>query len=81
MTWWPSDWVCSFKRQCIPPFPFYKFMVPRFPKKASVIAFHGRPDIDEAIAGYRGPNGPGGKPVKTHLTCLPTPWIAERWHE
>lgn len=73
VTWWPDDWVCSFKRQCIPIFPLNLLLTPRYPKTASVIAFHGRPDIDEAIAGYR------GKDVKAHLSCLPTPWVAEHW--
>jgi len=73
VTWWPDSWVCSFKRQCIPPFPFNLFITPRAPNTASVVAFHGRPDIDEAIAGYYG-NGVG-----IHLSCLPTKWVAEEW--
>ena len=75
VTWWPDEWVCSFKRQCILSFPFNKFLVPRYPKTASVIAFHGRPDIDEAIAGYRAK----GTLRTTHLTCLPTPWVEQGW--
>lgn len=79
VAWWPDEWVCSFKRQCIPPFPLNKFIVPRYPKTASIIAFHGRPDIDEAIAGFDG--GQKGKTGirTTHLTCLPTPWVGEAW--
>lgn len=73
VTWWPDGWVSSFKRQCIPPFPFNLFLVPRYPKTASVIAFHGRPDIDQAIAGYR------GKDVGIHLSCRPTPWVQKLW--
>lgn len=81
VTWWPDEWVTSFKRQCIPPFPLNKFMVPRYPKTASIVAFHGRPDIDEAIAGYDGCHkGRTGLRV-THLTCRPTPWVAEAWRE
>jgi len=33
--------------------------------------FHGRPDPDEAIRGFRGP--------KIHHHMQPTPWIAEHW--
>ena len=73
--WWPDEWVCSFKRQCIPVFPFNKFVVPRYPKTASVIAFHGRPDLDEAIAGYKADE----TFRTTHLTCLPTPWVEKAW--
>lgn len=75
VTWWPDEWVCSFKRQCIPPFPFNKFMVPRFRKGSSIIAFHGKPDIPEVIEGYKAK----GNLRTTHLTCLPTPWVEEIW--
>lgn len=73
--WWPDSWVCSFKRQCIPPFPLNKFLVPRFRKGSSVIAFHGKPDITEVIEGYRA----DGTLRTTHLTCLPTPWVKDLW--
>ncbi len=73
--WWPDDWVCSFKRQCIPPFPLNKFLVPRFRNGSSVIAFHGKPDITEVIEGYRA----DGTLRTTHLTCLPTPWVKDLW--
>lgn len=75
VTWWPDEWVSSFKRHCIPPFPLNKFLTPRYPKTASIIAFHGRPDLDEAIAGYRAK----GTLRTTHLTCLPTPWADKCW--
>lgn len=71
VNWWPDDWVCSFKRQCVPVFPFNWFMTPRPPKKASIIAFHGRPDLPDAIAGYR------GKHLNTK--ALPAPWVEEQW--
>ena len=81
VTWWPDEWVCSFKRQCIPPFPFNKLIRPFYPKTASIVAFHGRPDIDEAIAGFDG-NQAGRSGLRvTHLTCLPTPWVEEHWQE
>ena len=73
--WWPDAWVCSFKRQCIPPFPLNKFLVPRFRKGSSVIAFHGKPDITEVIEGYQA----DGTLRTTHLTCLPTPWVKDLW--
>ena len=77
VSWWPDAWVCSFKRQCIPMFPFNKFIVPRFRKGASIIAFHGRPDIPEVIDGYSA----GGTFRTTHLTCLPTPWVKNLWEK
>ena len=82
VSWWPNDWVCSFKRQCVPPFPLNKFLEPRPPKGASVIAFHGRPDIPEAQAGYQYRCQNGRRvAVKCHLTCRPAPWIDALWRE
>lgn len=79
VNWWPSSWVCSFKRRLVPVFPLNKIFAPwRPPKRASVVAFHGEPDIPQALAGYRFKNG---NPVRPHLTCLPTKWIADYWHE
>lgn len=77
VTWWPGAWVSSFKRQCIPPFPLNLIMTPRYPKTASVVAFHGRPDITEAIDGFRGQTR-GGEPG-FHLSCRPTPWAKAEW--
>jgi hypothetical protein len=82
VNWWPTDWVCSFKRQCIPPVPLNRFLEPRQPKGASVIAFHGHPDIPEAQAGYLFRDQKGVRvPVKFHLTCQPAPWIDALWRE
>jgi len=82
VSWWPRGWVASFKRQCIPPFPLNKFLTPRQPKDASVIAFHGRPDIPEARSGYLFREVKGARvAVKSHLTCLPTPWIDSLWQD
>lgn len=84
VNWWPDGWVCSFKRDCIPPFPLNRLFAPRPPKAASVVAFHGHPDIPEARAGYthRLLRKTGERlRVKPHLTCRPTPWIDDFWHE
>jgi len=82
VSWWPSEWICSFKRQCIPPFPLNMLCEPRPPKGASVMAFHGHPDIPEAQAGYRYRMENGMRvAVKPHLRCLPAPWIDSLWRE
>ena len=82
VSWWPDGWVASFKRQCIPPFPLNRFLEPRQPKGASVIAFHGHPDIPEAQAGYLYRDQKGVRvPVKFHLTCQPATWIDALWRE
>jgi len=68
---WPKDWVVSFKRTCIPTFPLNLVIAPKPPRDASIIAFHGRPNPDEAIAGYRG--------SLLHAS-RPAPWLAGHWH-
>jgi hypothetical protein len=67
---WPQDWVVSFKRSCARPFPLNLVVQPREPRGASVIVFHGKPDPDEAIAGYAGP---------IIRRTLPAPWLARNW--
>jgi len=79
VNWWPSEWVCSFKRQLVPTFPLNKIFVPwRPPKTASIVAFHGQPDLPQALDGYYMKYD---KPAKPHLTCKPTKWILDYWHE
>lgn len=84
VNWWPKGWVCSFKRDCIPVFPLNRLVAPRLPKTASVVAFHGHPDIPEAKSGYRWrvcrKTGERMR-VGPHLTCLPASWIDSFWHE
>lgn len=70
--WWPEDWARSFKRTCRPIFPLNLFMMPQ-PPKTKILVFHGNPDPDEAIAGFKG--------RKLHHKTLPCPWIKDYWHE
>jgi hypothetical protein len=71
MVWWPEEWVRSFKRHCLPTFPFNLILTPRIPAGCRMIAFHGKPDPDEVIGGYRG--------RRPHHHARPTPWVAEHW--
>lgn len=71
MAYWPEQWVRSFKRHCRPLFPLNLFLTPRLPEKCSIVAFHGRPNPDEVISGYKG--------RKPHHHVRPTPWVAEHW--
>lgn len=71
MVYWPETWVRSFKRHCRPVFPLNLIVPARMPKDCSIVAFHGRPNPDEALVGYKG--------TKPHHRCLPTPWIADYW--
>lgn len=69
--WWPEEWVRSFKRNCLPPFPLNLLQTPRVPRGTRIVAFHGRPDPDEALVGYKG---------KLHKSSRPAPWIKDHWH-
>ena len=71
MIYWPEGWVKSFKRHCRPTFPLNFIKEPKLPRDASIIAFHGKPDPDEALAGYKG--------NKIHHRSLPTKWIQKHW--
>lgn len=69
--WWPESWVRSFKRHAVPAFPFNMFMTPRIPRDTRILVFHGLPDPDQAIEGYR--------PGKLHRWTRPSPWIEDYW--
>ena len=71
MTYWPDEWVRSFKRHCLPTFPLNLLKEPKLPADARIIAFHGRPDPDEAAAGFLG--------KKLHHHSKPARWINEYW--
>lgn len=73
VSWWPDEWVTSFKRQCIPAFPLNLILTPKFRKGSRIIAFHGHPNVPEAINGYR------GKGIPAHLSSRPAPWVKELW--
>ena len=69
--WWPDEWARSYKRHCRPFFPFNLIATPKPPKGCRILVFHGRPDPDEAIRGFRG--------TKIHHHMQPAPWIADHW--
>ena len=71
INWWPSDWVQSFKRSCMKPFPLNLVMQPQCPENARILCFHGRPSPVDAIAGYKG----------RHLNTWvkPCSWVQDKW--
>ena len=71
MKFWPAEWVRSFKRHCRPAFPLNFLLRPSLPAAAKIIAFHGKPDPDEAAAGYKG--------KRLNHYSRPAPWIDENW--
>ena len=71
--WWPETWVRSFKRHATPSFPRNLLLPPRLPPETRILVFHGRPDPDEALNGYRA--------AKLHRRTRAAPWIADHWHD
>lgn len=69
--WWPDSWVRSYKWNCRPTFPMNLFKVPQAPEGCKILVFHGKPDPEEAVAGYKG--------KKPHHRVLAADWILEHW--
>ena len=70
VSYWPDEWCRSFKRHCMRRGLMNWFAPPVIPPGARVIAFHGKPNPPDAIAGVSG---------KWYRRVLPTPWVAEHW--
>lgn len=70
--WWPAPWIRSYKWDLRPAFPLNLLRAPRLPADCRILVFHGRPDPDEAIRGFKG--------RKPHHHTLPAPWIADYWN-
>lgn len=70
VSFWPDEWCRSFKRHCMRRGIMGWFAPPAIPPGARVIAFHGKPNPPDAIAGVSG---------KWYRRVLPTAWVAEHW--
>lgn len=71
VNWWPKNWVVSFKRACTWMWPLNHFLMPRRNQTASILCFHGCPNPNQAIEGYK------GKHLNTWV--LPTAWVKDLW--
>ena len=71
ISFWPDNFVRSFKRSCTWPWPLNHFLTPRFNPDTGILCFHGKPTPEQAIAGYRG----------RHLNTWtrPCPWVKALW--
>lgn len=69
-TYWPGDWIASFKRDAMRFPPLNHFLPPLLPKTARVMCFHGTPKMEEALEGYRG---------SFTKSTVAAPWLAENW--
>lgn len=55
LSYLPNELVCSYKRDLLPVFPVNLFRQPQPPKGCSVLCFHGKPSIEEALTGVSRP--------------------------
>jgi len=69
--WWPDEWVRSFKRHAMRAFPLNYLLSPILPGKCRVLVFHGKPDPDEVLVGYKG--------KRLHHYCKPAQWLKTYW--
>lgn len=70
LRYWPDAWCRSFKRHCVHGGLKGWFKAPEIPPGAKIIAFHGKPNPPDAIAGVSG---------KWYRRVLPTQWVADHW--
>lgn len=83
LNFWPEEWFQSFRFHCLPWGPLRHFVTPHKPKpQTKVLAFHGHPDIQDALAGRWSETGSpkaarGWK--KLYKACRPTPWVTGYW--
>lgn len=75
---YPIQWCTGFKTALIPAWPMRYFVEPkRPPSEARIVAFTGKPDMDEAIRG----EWPEKKlRKKFYKRIRPTKWIEEYWN-
>jgi len=72
----PQSWCLSFKHSLIPKWPLNFFMAPKLPHQTKIVAFTGKPDIDEASRG-EWPVSSIWK--KSYKHVRPTSWISDYW--
>ena len=72
LSYWPDEWVPSFKYHCVPSMFMRFFKEPSIPLNAKIILFHGLPNPPDAIKGKSG---------KWYRYIKPTPWIKDYWRE
>lgn len=69
LQYWEANWCISFKRGCLAPWPLCYLCVPKEPKKAKILVFHGHPTPIEAYYGYSGKYG--------YRYVKPTRWLGK----
>lgn len=83
LKFWPEAWFQSFKFHCLAPIFIRRFVTPRKPHSSTkVLAFHGNPNIRDAIAG-RWQSSHNAKQEKAwkvfYKKFRPALWIKNYW--
>ena len=74
---YPFEWCIGFKQSLIPKWPMNFFIIPKQPPESvRIVAFTGKPDIDDAING-QWPVSKQWKLLYKHIR--PTEWIEDIW--
>jgi hypothetical protein len=77
VSYWPDDWVISFKRRLRRPIGLDLVMQPKSPPETSkVVAFHGKPRPRDLL-----PGGPRFWDRFPHLGNGPVGWMSEYWQQ
>jgi hypothetical protein len=83
MNFWPDAWFQSFKFHCLAPIFIRRFVTPKLPPpETKVLAFHGNPNIRDAISGrwLSDKNAKKENRWKAFYKAFrPTIWIEKYW--
>lgn len=73
--YWPAGWCVSFKEDLLPAWPLRLWQPVALPAGTRIVAFHGKPDPDEAMRG----EWPAPLWKKIYKTVRPVDWIRTNW--
>lgn len=79
---WPHEWCRSFKAHALPVWFLRRFVTPKLPEGTKVLAFHGRPKMEDAVLGRWAP--PGHESfwkVLLYKSIKPCPWLETYWNQ
>jgi hypothetical protein len=77
MVYWPDGWCVSFKHSLLPAWPMRLFIEPKLPPSTKLIAFTGKPDVHDVLAGVWPETNPAKKIIKRFVKPV---WLEAHWH-
>ena len=69
---WPRGWCVSFRRDCVPWWPWRLWQTTRKPEGSRILVFHGDPKPPDVLAEV---------PAGERAPYYAAPWLAEYWRE